>query len=225
MTALRRHNNIWPAKLYIVLFCMASPSLAANLPEGSGQAETIKLCVKCHSLDQAISLRQSQADWAETISKMVNIGAQGTDDDFNKVLNYLVKFYGTEPGTTPATTRPSTGTTGTASSAATVLNPSPLAKPATLNPATISSDSVALDPAKEWQTYGHDPGGMRFSPLTQISPQNVAQLKVAWSYHMRPPGFKAAPMRGPAVMEGRRQGGPVGDEAAEAPTYRRLPRS
>jgi len=41
--------------------------------------------------------------------------------------------------------------------------------------------------SKEWPTYGHDPGGMRFSPLTQLTPENVAKLKVAWVYHMRPP--------------------------------------
>src|SRR5437764_15460186 len=44
------------------------------------------------------------------------------------------------------------------------------------------------DSSKEWPTYGHDPGGMRFSPLTQITPANASQLKVAWVYHMRPAG-------------------------------------
>jgi quinoprotein glucose dehydrogenase len=34
-----------------------------------------------------------------------------------------------------------------------------------------------------WPVYGHDPGGMRFSPLTQITRENVAQLKVAWTFH------------------------------------------
>jgi quinoprotein glucose dehydrogenase len=38
----------------------------------------------------------------------------------------------------------------------------------------------------EWPTYGHDAGGMRFSPLTQITPANVAQLQPAWVYHMKP---------------------------------------
>jgi len=41
--------------------------------------------------------------------------------------------------------------------------------------------------SNEWPTYGHDAGGMRFSPLTQITPANVGQLNVAWVYHMRPP--------------------------------------
>jgi quinoprotein glucose dehydrogenase len=40
--------------------------------------------------------------------------------------------------------------------------------------------------SKEWPTYGHDPGGMRFSPLTEIKPENVSRLKVAWVYHMKP---------------------------------------
>ena len=37
-----------------------------------------------------------------------------------------------------------------------------------------------------WPIPGRDPGGTRFSPLTQITPANVGQLKVAWVYHMKP---------------------------------------
>ena len=29
-------------------------------------------------------------------------------------------------------------------------------------------------PSPEWPTYGHDAGGMRFSPLTQLTPANAA---------------------------------------------------
>jgi quinoprotein glucose dehydrogenase len=55
----------------------------------------------------------------------------------------------------------------------------------------------------EWTTYGHDPGGQRFSPLTAISPSNVASLKVAWTFrtgdayqppHSRPTAFEATPL-------------------------------
>lgn len=37
--------------------------------------------------------------------------------------------------------------------------------------------------AQEWRSYGGDPGGTRFSPLTQIGPENVARLRRAWTYH------------------------------------------
>ena len=49
----------------------------------------------------------------------------------------------------------------------------------------------------EWPTYGHDYGESRYSPLAQITPANVTQLKPVWTYHMRTPdrasrGFMAS---------------------------------
>jgi quinoprotein glucose dehydrogenase len=35
----------------------------------------------------------------------------------------------------------------------------------------------------DWPYYGHDAGGMRYSPLAQINRDNVANLKVAWTFH------------------------------------------
>lgn len=48
-----------------------------------------------------------------------------------------------------------------------------------------SEDAVPQTQSFEegWTDYGHDPEGTRFSPLTQITPDNVDQLQVAWVYH------------------------------------------
>ena len=46
-----------------------------------------------------------------------------------------------------------------------------------------SSAPPENDSAGEWPYYGHDAGGMRYSPLTQISRENVSTLKVAWTFH------------------------------------------
>jgi quinoprotein glucose dehydrogenase len=35
----------------------------------------------------------------------------------------------------------------------------------------------------DWSAYGRDAGGTRYSPLAQVTRQNVAQLKPAWEYH------------------------------------------
>ncbi|MGB7750024.1 MAG: pyrroloquinoline quinone-dependent dehydrogenase [Candidatus Acidiferrales bacterium] len=35
----------------------------------------------------------------------------------------------------------------------------------------------------DWAYYGHDAGGTRYSPLTQINRENVKNLKVAWTFH------------------------------------------
>jgi quinoprotein glucose dehydrogenase len=38
-------------------------------------------------------------------------------------------------------------------------------------------------PIADWRDYGGDKGGLRYSPLTQIAPENVNDLEVAWVYH------------------------------------------
>ena len=42
--------------------------------------------------------------------------------------------------------------------------------------------------SKEWPTYGHDPGAMRYSPLRQINARNVDRLKLAWTFRTGAPG-------------------------------------
>ena len=39
-------------------------------------------------------------------------------------------------------------------------------------------------PTAGWETWGGDAGGSRYSPLTQITPDNVWALKPAWTYHV-----------------------------------------
>lgn len=56
----------------------------------------------------------------------------------------------------------------------------------------------------DWPNYGNDPGGMRYSPLSQINRENVSKLKVAWIFHTgdisdgthdrRRSGFEATPI-------------------------------
>jgi len=43
--------------------------------------------------------------------------------------------------------------------------------------------AVGASGQSDWPTYGHDPGGMRFSPLSQINTENVSHLRRAWTYH------------------------------------------
>jgi quinoprotein glucose dehydrogenase len=46
--------------------------------------------------------------------------------------------------------------------------------------ALLSAQSM---PDTGWPYYGGDAGGMRYSRLTQVTPQNVSKLKVAWIFH------------------------------------------
>jgi quinoprotein glucose dehydrogenase len=41
---------------------------------------------------------------------------------------------------------------------------------------------AAPPPGREWRAHGGDPGHTQHSPLAQITPANVARLRVAWTY-------------------------------------------
>jgi competence protein ComEA len=77
------------------LIYTAAPALA-DMPPGPGHDETQKVCGKCHSAEQAASLRQSRTGWEETVSKMVNMGAEGSDEEYEAILTYLTKNFGPE---------------------------------------------------------------------------------------------------------------------------------
>ncbi|MBV9611908.1 MAG: PQQ-binding-like beta-propeller repeat protein, partial [Acidobacteriaceae bacterium] len=57
---------------------------------------------------------------------------------------------------------------------------------------------------EDWPTYGHDPGGQRFSLLTAINKSNLQSLKIAWTYRTgdayapksgsKPTQFEATPL-------------------------------
>jgi len=49
----------------------------------------------------------------------------------------------------------------------------------------------------DWPTVGNDPGGMKYSTLTQITPANVNNLVKAWTYDTGDPagGFRGWRLR------------------------------
>ena len=53
--------------------------------------------------------------------------------------------------------------------------------------------AMGLAGQTDWPTYGHDPSGQRYSPLTQINTKNVGKLKLAWQYGNDPGGADLNP--------------------------------
>jgi glucose dehydrogenase len=51
--------------------------------------------------------------------------------------------------------------------------------------------TCSLVAQSDWPAFGHDDGGQRYSPLTQITPKNVSKLKLAWTYAVAEPGAPA----------------------------------
>lgn len=53
---------------------------------------------------------------------------------------------------------------------------------ASKNPLTNNPITTTSQPDEDWRYYGRDENATRFSPLSQINPQNVKNLEVAWTY-------------------------------------------
>ncbi len=64
--------------------------------------------------------------------------------------------------------------------------------------------SANVKKGEDWPTYNHDLAGTRYSPLTQINKNNVANLRLAWSFHLRREGGGAGAFGGttPIVVDG-----------------------
>ncbi|HEY4172478.1 MAG TPA: PQQ-binding-like beta-propeller repeat protein, partial [Rhodopila sp.] len=83
-----------------------------------------------------------------------------------------------------------------------------------LSVAALATAAHAAPKPGDWPTYGRDPGGMRYSPLTEITPANVGKLQVAWTYHMRPANAVAAAAAMPETMGGSHRTGFAVSEAS-----------
>jgi quinoprotein glucose dehydrogenase len=74
-----------------------------------------------------------------------------------------------------------------------------LLKSAAASAALALVAGVASAAGTDWPVSGHDAGGQRYSPLTQISKSNVANLQIAWSYHLTPAGYQGRPRLAEAI--------------------------
>jgi len=59
-------------------------------------------------------------------------------------------------------------------------------------------------PAGDWRVTGGEPGNTRYSSLDQINRSNVAQLRLAWTYHTRdlPPDGRSEIQATPIIVDG-----------------------
>ncbi len=88
MTIPRGVGAVVVLLLGAVFACAQAPPTDAN----QGTFET--LCSSCHSPQVATHMRQTRAQWLQTVNQMVARGAQGTDEQLLAVVDYLSEHYG-----------------------------------------------------------------------------------------------------------------------------------
>ncbi len=82
------------APLMLLLFAVAR---AVDAPQGSDQSSDLAreeqslkaVCAHCHNLQMVTSTPRSYDAWHDTVQKMVDHGAKGTDDQLDDIMDYL----------------------------------------------------------------------------------------------------------------------------------------
>jgi competence protein ComEA len=67
--------------------------ISKEFPDGPGKDTFLRTCSRCHSPTNVLANGQDEQGWENTITKMVSLGATGSDEDFTDILDYLVKNF------------------------------------------------------------------------------------------------------------------------------------
>lgn len=79
---------------FTAIIVMAQPSAAQDtLPEGPGKEPMLRICSQCHEASKSTSVKLTRAGWIETIDKMKALGADGSDQEFQAILEYLATHF------------------------------------------------------------------------------------------------------------------------------------
>jgi len=65
-----------------------------QLPDGPGKELLPKLCAGCHDLMFTVSTRETEEGWTRIVNDMRSKGADGTEEDFARVIAYLTAQMG-----------------------------------------------------------------------------------------------------------------------------------
>jgi len=89
-------NPILPTCMGAVLFVAAlfaaaqTAEVAPPDPRLARESQSLKtVCAKCHNMQLVMDTPRSYDDWRDTVQKMVDRGASGTDEQFDDIMDYL----------------------------------------------------------------------------------------------------------------------------------------
>lgn len=77
-----------------MLGLVATIAAGAQQPDDKDAAVYLRLCSTCHDSARVLANRRTRTQWEEVIQKMVERGAQGTEDEFYVVQEYLLRVSG-----------------------------------------------------------------------------------------------------------------------------------
>jgi hypothetical protein len=85
------YSTILMLVMSVNALAQAAPPASPNgaLPDGTGKPIVERACAGCHSLKVIVTKKASRDDWTKVVNEMVTRGADLSDDEIDKVIEYL----------------------------------------------------------------------------------------------------------------------------------------
>jgi competence protein ComEA len=64
-----------------------------KLPTGPGRETLLRVCGACHSAENVAGMAKTREEWGALVGEMAADGAQGTNDEFNEIVDYLAAHF------------------------------------------------------------------------------------------------------------------------------------
>ena len=68
-----------------------------KLPNGPGRETLKRVCGACHSAENVAGMAKTREEWGAVVGEMAAAGAQGTEDEFNEIVDYLATYFPKTP--------------------------------------------------------------------------------------------------------------------------------
>lgn len=81
--------------LFAASFGQSAAQQTSGGPADDPAAELFtQMCSRCHDGARITAIRRTKSEWEEVLTKMIERGATGSEDDFQNVFGYLRRHYG-----------------------------------------------------------------------------------------------------------------------------------
>ena len=71
----------------------AAGTVQDRFPEATGKAPLLKVCSNCHSAESVVQSLRTRQEWSDVVDQMARFGAEASDQEFDQILSYLLKYF------------------------------------------------------------------------------------------------------------------------------------
>src|ERR1700746_2889768 len=105
-------KSMRPFALTLCSLVMLAGARAQDLPAGAGKDTLEKVCTTCHGLEAIVTVQGNKDIWQSVVDDMKGRGADGSNEDFTAIVNYLGKYFGPNVNVNTATAKAMTDDLG-----------------------------------------------------------------------------------------------------------------